>query len=171
MKKWKIVTIVVACLIVIGGGLYTYVYAMTPRYIVIQKDRDISFGTQDTSHFIISPAKIEVTNLPKGKTLIIPVKVINNGETMDFHITEEAPSKFDEGYIDATKFDDYLFTQSDRSIIINKGETKIIKFTVTREAKTIETKQEKGFKIAQIPDSSHSVTLARAYIFEILIPN
>jgi hypothetical protein len=137
-------------------------------YIIVQKSRDLSFGSLDNTRFQISPAKVQISKLKVGQTIRIPVKILNKGDRMLFQVSEEQPPVLDNGYLDAGG--DYSYEFSDSLITVDRLYAKTVTFSIKRVTKGVIAEQEKGFRIAQIPDSSQSVAVARAYIFEVLLP-
>jgi hypothetical protein len=141
-------------------------------YVIIERDRDISFGIGDNARFVISPAKVKVNKLKSGQTFKIDVAITNKGERMTFGIKEEQPPKLDIGYVDA--LEDYECKFSDTKIIVEGYSTQTVSFSVKRVSKNDMPKQEKGFLIAQTPEdldiANRGTIIARGYIFEVLLP-
>jgi hypothetical protein len=167
-KKLVIIGLIV-CLLVAGLLCWLLWPQHHKTYTVIQQDRDISLGIGDTSRFAISPAQV-LLNKPLKQGFTINVSIINeSADQMLFAISEEQPSILVAGYQDAGS--DYSYGLSNSYITVNGNSTGTITFTVRREAREVLTYQEKGFKIAQIPQGySGMTTIVKGYIFEILLP-
>jgi len=87
---------IIILVFLVGVGIYFCL----PKYKIIQADRSLAWGNQ-SSGFIMSPAKIEVTRLVWGFPLTIPVKVINSAGDMSYSVNFQDASIFDKAYINA----------------------------------------------------------------------
>lgn len=134
-------------------------------YKVVERSRDISFGSEDTSRFMISPAKISI-HLKVGQVVKIPMTITNEGDRMTFSIGEEQPPTLDKGYQSAGS--EYSYGISTNTITVDKLSSKTVIFSIKKESDT-DVNQEKGFIIKQVPETSQTVSVARGYIFEVLL--
>jgi len=110
-KYWLLGIIVLVLLIGVG------IYLCLPRYKIIQSSRSLSWGNQP-SGFIMSPAKIEVTNLTKWFPLTIPLKITNSAGDMNYSVAFQDPSIFDNGYANADGNSDYSYSWKESNVTI-----------------------------------------------------
>jgi hypothetical protein len=160
-KYWWIGLIVV--ILAIGLG----VYLCLPRYKIIQADRSLTWGNQP-SNFIMSPAKIEITNLHWGFPLTIPVKITNSAGDMQYTVRLEAPAVFDKGYISADGNRNYTYSWDKDSVIVSNNTSEVIKIKVKKNSLFGKTGIEKGIAISQSP-AGNQINIGFSYVFEILI--
>ena len=162
MKKYWWVGIIILMLLV-GVGLYL----CQPRYKVIQETRSLSWGNQP-SGFIMSPAKIEVTNLCYGFPLTIPVKIINSAGNMNYSVCFQDPSIFDKGYISADGNNDYSYSWNKSTMDVKNNTTEVVNIKISKRSLFGTSGIEKGIAISQRPNGGQ-VNVGFSYVFEILI--
>ena len=166
-RKWFLAIftfILVIVMLAIGLG----VYLCLPRYKIIQADRQLAWGNQPST-FIMSPAKIEVTNLHWGFPLTIPVKIINSAGDMEYKVKFENPAAFDKGYTNADGNNDYIYSWDKDSIIVSNNTTEVVNIRVKKnQLFSGETGIEKGIAISQ-SSSGSQINVNFSYVFEILI--
>ena len=161
-KYWWIGLIIV--MLAIGLG----VYLCLPRYKIIQADRQLAWGNQPST-FIMSPAKVEITNLHWGFSLTIPIKIINSAGDMEYKVKFENPAAFDKGYISADGNNDYTYSWDKNNIVVPNNTTGVINITVKKNKLFGgEIGIEKGIAISQ-SSSSGQINVNFSYVFEILI--
>ena len=159
---WAKIGIITGVVLIVALG----VYIAMPHYSILQKTRSLSLfaGVND---FSISPAKVKVYIPIKGESLTIPVSVKNGpGETV-FAVSQEEPTKFDNGYF-APNADGcgYKFTFSKASLDLPGNTTGRFNVTVTRTASTIQKNIEEGIAVSQTTDNS-GISIVRDYLLEI----
>jgi hypothetical protein len=160
---WWIIPVIL--ILVIGIGIYLCL----PRYKVIQADRQLAWGN-NPSTFIMSPAKIEVTNLHWGFPLTIPVKITNSAGDMNYTIKYQDPSTFDKGYINADGNNVYSYTFNKSTIDVANNSSEVVRITIKKNSLFDGASGiEKGIAISQNPQSNGMANLAFSYVFEILI--
>ena len=139
----------------------------TPRYKVLQETRSISIGNVNND-FIISPAKIRITNIWKYRDLVISVKISNGEGDTKYTIDDKAPAVFDEGYYDANNVGGYKYYIDNNVISIKSNSEETLNIKISKQNMTKQMKQEKGFGITQ-STNSQGIGINRCYVFEILI--
>jgi hypothetical protein len=160
-KYWWIGLIIV--IMVIGLGIYLCL----PKYKIIQADRSLALGNQP-SNFIMSPAKIQITNLHWGFPLTIPVKIENGAGDMLYMVKFENPAAFDKGYINADGNGNYAYSWDKDSIIVANNTSEVINIRVKKNGLFGSSGLEKGIAISQSP-SGNQINIGFSYVFEILI--
>jgi hypothetical protein len=162
-KYWWIIPIVL--ILIVGAGYYL----CQPRYKIIEATRSLSWDDQP-SGFIMSPAKIEVTNLTKWFPLTIPVKITNSAGDMEYNVKFQDPSIFDKGYKNADNNDRYSYTWNEDSLNIKNNTSEVVDITIKKNSLFGTSGIEKGIAISQVPTSgSGNVNFNFSYIFEVLI--
>ena len=162
MKKyWWILIIVV---VLIGVSFYICL----PRYKVIEVNRSLALGNQP-SNFIMSPAKIEITNLVWGFPLTIPVKIVNSAGDINYTIGFQDPSIFDNGYVNADGYEDYLYSWDKSTILVKNNTSEVVRIKISKNGWVGSSGIEKGIAISQLPSNSIGTSFNFSYIFEILI--
>ena len=162
MKKYWWVSIIILVLLVSVG-----IYFCLPKYKIIQADRSLAWGNQP-SGFIMSPAKIEVTNLCYGFPLTIPVKIINSAGNMNYSVCFQDPSIFDKGYISADGNNDYSYSWNESTIDVKNNTTEVVYITIKKNSLKASGGLEKGIAVYQSPIGGQ-VNIGFSYVFEILI--
>lgn len=162
MRK-KMLFIIPVVLILIGVG----VYLCLPRYEIIQSSRALAWGN-NPSDFIMSPAKIKITNLVWGFPLTIPVKIINSAGDMTYSVGFQDPSIFDERYTNADGIKDYSYSWDKSTIDVKNNSTVVVKVKIKKDSLFAKSKLEKGIAISQNPPASGMVNIGFSYVFEIL---
>lgn len=161
-RYWWILIIIV--LLIIGGGIYLCL----PRYKVIEKDRALAWGTGVPSNYIMSPAKIEITNLHWGFPLTIPVKIINSAGDMKYTVAFQDPSIIDKGFVNADGNNGYSYSWDKSSIVVKDNSTEVVNITIKKNSLSGKAGIEKGIAISQNP-IGNQISVGFSYVFEVLI--
>jgi hypothetical protein len=156
--------IVIPIIIILAGIGY---YFCLPRYEIIQSSRALAWGN-NPSDFIMSPAKIKITNLVWGFPLTIPVKITNDAGEMMYLVSFQDPSLFDKGYTNADGINDYSYSWGKSTILVKDNSTEVIKIKVKKDSLFAKGKLEKGIAISQNPPASGMANIGFSYVFEIL---
>jgi hypothetical protein len=160
-KYWWILIIILV--LVVGVG----VYLCLPKYEIVQADRSLAWGGQP-SNYIMSPAKIKITNLHWGFPLTVPVKIINTAGDMNYIVKFEDPAAFDKGYINADGNNDYTYSWDKGSVIVSNNTSEVVNIKIKKNGLFGSSGIEKGIAISQIP-SGNQINIGFSYVFEILI--
>jgi hypothetical protein len=159
---WAKMGIIAGVVLIVALG----VYLAMPHYSILVKTRSLSIfaGVND---FSISPGKVKVTIPIKGESLIIPVNIDNGpGETV-FTVSEEEPTKYDNGYF-APNADGsgYKFTFSASSLDLPGNTTGTFNVVVTRTSSAVQKNIEEGIAVSQTTNGS-GISVVRSYLLEI----
>lgn len=143
------------------------VILVMPRYQVLQDKRSISIMPGVNDDFVISPAKVRITNLLWGESVTIPVKVSNGEGATTFVVSEENPSKFDNGYMAPDENCGYRFVWNKSVMPIRGNSSDTLNVTITKTARVSQQNIEKGIAITQTTNEK-GISIVRSYVFEIL---
>jgi hypothetical protein len=142
------------------------VYLAMPHYSILQKTRSLSIfsGVND---FSISPGKVKVVIPVKGESVTIPITINNGpGETV-FTVSQEDPTKFDNGYFaPAADGSGYKFTFSKASLDLEGNSIGTFDVTIRRTAFSAQKNIEAGIAVSQTTNAN-GISVVRSYLLEI----
>jgi hypothetical protein len=159
---WAKMGIITGVVLIVALGVYL---AMT-HYSILQKTRSLSIfsGVND---FSISPGKVKVVIPVKGESVTIPITINNGpGETV-FTVSQEDPTKFDNGYFaPAADGSGYKFTFSKASLDLEGNSIGTFDVTIRRTAFSAQKNIEAGIAVSQTTNAN-GISVVRSYLLEI----
>jgi hypothetical protein len=159
---WAKMGIITGVVLIVALG----VYLAMPHYSILQKTRSLSIfsGVND---FSISPGKVKVVIPVKGESVTIPVTINNGpGETV-FTVSQEDPTKFDNGYFaPAADGSGYKFTFSKASLDLEGNSIGTFDVTIRRTAFSAQKNIEAGIAVSQTTNAN-GISVVRSYLLEI----
>ena len=159
---WAKMGIIAAVVLIVALGVY---FAM-PHYSILQKTRSLSLFT-GVNDFSISPGKVKVIIPLKGESLTIPVSVNNGPGETTFTVSQEEPTKFDNGYFaPAADGSGYKFTFSKASLDLEGNSVGTFDIKVQRTAFSVQKNFEAGIAVSQTTNAN-GISVVRSYLLEI----
>jgi hypothetical protein len=159
---WAKMGIITGVVLIVALG----VYLAMPHYSILQKTRSLSIfsGVND---FSISPGKVKVVIPVKGESVTIPITINNGpGETV-FTVSQEDPTKFDNGYFaPAADGSGYKFTFSKASLDLEGNSIGTFDVTIRRTAFSAQKNIEAGIAVSQTTNAN-GISVVRSYLLEI----